>query len=242
MVKREKQVLLIIIFFVVILAVRYSPLGRVFTFDNLVQHRDSLVLFVQDHYAASVVLFILLYILATALSLPGAVILTLAGGFLFNTIAATAYVNIGATTGATLAFLSARYLLGNVLQEKYARQLTAFNEEIRRNGTNYLLTVRFIPVFPFFLVNFLAGLTTVSLRAFLWTTSVGIIPGTLVFAFAGRQLGSLTSLSGILSGNMLLAFSALALFSLIPVILKKWKDAKNRRSAGHEEVSWKRRR
>lgn len=212
-----------------ILALRWSPVGSLLTFENLVQHRDGMLAYVQAHYAMSVFLFIVLYIVVTAFSVPGAVILTLAGGFLFRTVAATVYVDIGATTGAVLAFLSARFLLGQRLQEKYARQLEAFNAEIRSNGKNYLLTVRFIPVFPFFLINFLAGLTSVPLSTFAWTTAVGIIPGTMVFAFAGRQIATLSSLSGILSRNVLLALSALALFSLIPVFIKKWKQADRQR-------------
>ena len=221
-----KKIITAIIFVIAVLALRYSPLGSLLTFENLVQHRDELAAYVRDHYPSSVALFIVIYVVVVAFSVPGAVILTLAGGFLFNTLAATVYVNIGATAGAALAFLSARYLFGQRLQEKYERQLSAFNEEIRKNGPNYLLTVRFIPIFPFFLVNFLAGLTAIPLRTFYWTTSVGIIPGTAVYAFAGRQIGSLTSLSGILSKNILIALSALAVFSLVPVLLKKWRDGK----------------
>lgn len=219
--KRKKQMLLLAAFVGVIAALRYSPLGDFFTFENLVQHRAELVAFVREHYASSVVFFILTYVLVVALSIPGAVILTLGGGFLFGVPACTLYVNAGATAGAVLAFLSARHLLGNSLQEKYASQLKKFNEELARNGISYLLTIRFIPVFPFFLINFLSGLTKVPLRDFAWTTSVGIIPGTVVYAFAGRQLSTLNSAGDILSGRILLAFAALALFSLFPVILKR---------------------
>jgi uncharacterized membrane protein YdjX (TVP38/TMEM64 family) len=171
------------------------------------------------------------YVLATALSLPGAIILTLAGGFLFGVAAGTFYVNIGATMGAILAFLSARYLLGDRLQEKYAKQLETFNREMDRNGTSYLLTLRLIPVFPFFLINFLSGLTKIRLWTFLWTTWLGIIPGTVVFAFAGQQLGSISSPADILSKNVIIAFLVLALFTLVPVILKRSK-AGSKTSAG----------
>ncbi len=226
MTKQKKQILLLVLFIAAIAALRYSPLGTVLTFENLKQHRDVLLAFVQDHYATSTALFIVVYILATAFSVPGAVILTLAGGFLFDTVAATAYVNVGATTGAALAFLSARYLLGKRLQEKYSLQLKRFNEEFEQNGARYLLTLRFIPVFPFFVINFLAGLTNVPLKTFVWTTSLGIIPATAVFAFAGRQLGTIDSPSGIVSKNMLFAFAALALITLFPVLLKRIKAGK----------------
>jgi uncharacterized membrane protein YdjX (TVP38/TMEM64 family) len=221
--KQKKQLLLLVLFIGGIVLVRYSPLGTLFTFENLKQHRDSLVALVQENYSLSVLSFVMLYVVTTALSIPGAVILTLAGGFLFGTAASVLYVNVGATAGAACAFLLARYLLGNRLQEKYHGQLEKFNRELDWNGTSYLLTLRLIPVFPFFLINFLAGLTKIPLKTFLWTTSAGIIPGTAVYAFAGQQLGSINSPADILSRNMIIAFLVLALFSLVPVIVKRFK-------------------
>jgi len=231
MTAQKKQLLLLIAFIAVIAALRYSPLGRALTFESLAQNRDSLVVFVRDHYGLSVASFIAVYVLTTALSIPGAIILTLAGGFLFGVAAGTLYVNIGATAGGAIAFLAARYLLGNRLQEKYALQLAKFNSEIDRNGANYLLTLRLIPVFPFFLINFLSGLTKIRLRTFLWTTSLGIIPGTAVYAFAGQQLGSIRSPADILSKNVIIAFLVLALFTLVPVIVKRSR-AGSKASAG----------
>jgi uncharacterized membrane protein YdjX (TVP38/TMEM64 family) len=223
--KQRQRIILLMLSITAIVLIRYSPLGGLFTFENLKQHRDSLSLFVQGHYWLSVGCFIALYVLFTSLSLPGAVVLTLAGGFLFGTLASTLYVNVGATTGASFAFLSVRYLLGKGLQEKYQSQLRKFNSEIERSGTSYLLTLRFIPVFPFFLINFLSGLTTIPLRTFIWTTSLGITPGTIVFAFAGRQIGSLNSLSEILSKRLIIAFVVLALFALVPAIVNRVKEA-----------------
>ncbi len=218
---QRKRIFLLILFIAVIVMVRYSPLGSIFTFENLKQHREALVAAVRDNYALSVAIYIAVYILTAALSVPGALILTLTGGFLFGTLASTVYVDIGATTGAALAFLSARYLLGNSLQEKYPLQLRKFNEEIKRNGVNYLLTLRLIPVFPFFLINFFSGLTNIPLKTFIWTTSIGIIPATAVFAFAGQRIGSINSLSELLSAKILAAFVVLALFTLVPVIWKR---------------------
>lgn len=212
----------------VIVVVRYSPAGDILTFDNLKQNRDFLVTFVQEHYGLSVVLFIAVYIITTAFSIPGDVILTLAGGFLFGIIVTTIIVNVGAAAGAALAFLSARYLIGDRLQGKYHNQLNKFNEELTLNGPRYLLTLRFIPVFPFFLINFLSGLTKIPLKTFIWTTSVGIIPGTMVYAFAGRQIGTVNSLSEVLSVNVIIAFAILALFAIFPVILNRLKSPKKR--------------
>jgi uncharacterized membrane protein YdjX (TVP38/TMEM64 family) len=226
--KQRKRIILLALFIAVIILLRYTPLGALFTFENLKQHRDSLSLSVQGNYWLSVVGFIAVYVLVTSLSLPGAAVLTLAGGFLFGTLAGTLYVNVGATTGASVAFFSARYFLGKGLQEKYQSQLRKFNTEIERSGTSYLLTLRFIPVFPFFLINFLSGLTTIPLRTFIWTTSLGIIPGTVVYAFAGQQIGSLNSLSEILSKRVIAAFVVLALFALVPAIVNRFKKEKNR--------------
>jgi uncharacterized membrane protein YdjX (TVP38/TMEM64 family) len=121
--------------------------------------------------------------------------------------------------------------VGTGIQEKYQSQLKKFNEELEKNGTSYLLTLRLIPAFPFFLINFLSGLTTIPVKTFIWTTSLGIIPGTAVFAYAGRQLGSINSASEILSLNVLSAFAILALFTLIPVIMKRIKAGRAGRSS-----------
>lgn len=219
----NKKILILVLLIAAIIAIRYSPAGGILTFDNLKQHRESLVDVVQNRYGLSVVVYITAYMLVTAFSIPGGVVLTLAGGFLFGTLATTLYVNIGATIGATLAFLSSRYLLGAGIQEKYQSQLRKFNEELERNGTHYLLTLRLIPVFPFFLINFLSGLTKIPVKAFIWTTSLGIIPGTAVFAFAGKQIGTINAASEILSMNVLAALAILALFAIIPVIIKRIK-------------------
>ena len=228
--KTTKHIILLVLLIMVIVALRNSPAGKILTFENLKQHRESLVTLVQSHYGLSVALFIAVYISATALSIPGAVVLTIAGGFLFGTIVSTIYIDIGATTGATLAFLSARYLLGNRIQERYKGQLNKFNDEFEKNGTHYLLTLRFIPVFPFFLINFLSGLTKIPIRTFIWTTALGIIPGTMIFAFAGRQIGTINSVSEILSMKVLAAFVVLALFTLVPVIIKRIRNRKGQGS------------
>lgn len=225
--KYTRNILLLILFVAAILAVRHSTLGSMLTFDNLKQHREELLVLVRDHYLLSVVLFVVLYVVVTGLSIPGAVVLTLAGGFLYGTGPATLYVNVGATAGAVLAFLVARYLLGRQLQDKYHLQLDRFNREMESSGSRYLLFLRLIPIFPFFLINFLSGLTRVPLRTFAWTTALGIIPGTIVFAYAGRQIGSIDSPAEILSTNVILAFLLLACFALFPALLSRIKTARN---------------
>lgn len=226
--KQRRNILLLVVFIGVIIAVRQSPIGSVLTFDNLKQHREELLVLVRDHYALSVVLFVVLYIVVAGLSIPGAVVLTLGGGFLYGTALATIYVNLGATAGAVLAFLAARYLLGRQLQDKYRQQLDRFNREMEASGSRYLLTLRLIPIFPFFLINFLAGLTRVPLRTFAWTTALGIIPGTAVFAYAGRQIGSINSAADILSTKVIMALTLLACFALFPSLFSRIKAARSR--------------
>jgi len=218
---QRTRIILLLLFLAAVVAARFTPLRSVLTFENLKQHRDSLQLFVQGNYWLSVAAYVSLYAITTSLSLPVALILTLAGGFLFGTTAAVLYIDVGATIGATIAFLSARYLLGERLQERYQDQLQRFNAEFERDHVHYLLTVRLIPIFPFFVINFLAGLTRVPLRMFIWTTAVGIIPATAVFAFAGRQIGSIDALGDIVTMKMLLAFTALGLMTLAPVLYKR---------------------
>lgn len=219
--KQTKRTILFVLLIAVIVGLRFSPVGSALTFENLKQHRDSLLAFVQDRYWLSVICFIATYIVATALSLPAGLVLTLAGGFLFGALVGVFYVVIGASTGATIAFLSARYVLGKRLQEKYRDVLKKFNEEFDRNGVHYLLSLRLIPIFPFFLINFLAGLTRVPLTTFVWTTAMGIIPATAVFSFAGRQLGTLAAASDLLSGKTALALAALGLLALVPAVYKQ---------------------
>jgi uncharacterized membrane protein YdjX (TVP38/TMEM64 family) len=198
--------------------------------DALKDNRDSLLVFTQDHYVPAVVLFILIYVLQTSFSLPGATIMTLAGGFLFGSLWGPLYVNIGATTGATLAFLAARYLFHQWVERKFGDRLGPIQDGFARNAFSYLLTLRLIPFFPFFLVNLLSGLTRVKVSTYVVATAVGIIPGSVVYAFAGRQLGTINALSELVSPRLLLAFSLLGLLMLVPVIYRKFTQPPTRQS------------
>ncbi|WP_369920129.1 FAD-dependent oxidoreductase [Marinomonas polaris] len=165
--------------------------------------------------------FLLLYVVVTALSLPGAAIMTLAAGALFGLAWGTLIVSFASSIGATLAFLVSRYLLQDTVQKRFGDRLKAFNEGIARDGAFYLFTLRLVPIFPFFLINLLMGLTTIRALTFYWVSQVGMFAGTLVYVNAGTQLGQLESLSGILSPSLLLSFVLLGLF---PLIAKKIVD------------------
>lgn len=209
----------------------YFDLGPYLSLDALKANRDTLLAFTEAHYGRAVGLYILVYIAQTAFSLPGGALMTLAGGFLFGPVWATVYVNIGATIGATLAFLAARYLLGDWVERKFGDRLASVQEGFKRNAFSYLLTLRLIPLFPFFLVNLVSGLTRVSLGTYIIATSIGILPGSFVYAFAGRQLGSINALREIASPNVLLAFTLLGVLALVPAIYKKWSATRPRSQA-----------
>lgn len=199
----------------------YFDLGRFLSLAALKENRDNLLTFTEANFVTAVGIFIIAYAVVTGLSLPGAVILTLAGGFLFGAVGATLCVNVGATTGATLAFLTARYLLRDTVEQKFGKWLGPFQEGFAKNAFSYLVTLRLIPLFPFFVVNLVSGLTRVNVGTYVVATAIGIIPGSFVYAYAGRQLGTINSLKEIASPNVIGAFVLLGLLAMVPVIYKR---------------------
>lgn len=160
-------------------------------------------------------IFFAAYVLVTALSLPGAVIMTLAAGALFGLLGGAVIVSFASAMGGTLAFLASRYLLRDAIQQRFGDRLKALNDGMARDGALYLFTLRLVPVFPFFLVNLLMGLTPIRTRTYYWVSQLGMLAGTLVYVNAGTQLAKLTSLSGILSPGLLLSFALLGIFPLL---------------------------
>jgi uncharacterized membrane protein YdjX (TVP38/TMEM64 family) len=215
------KIAIIIVFACAIALFLYFDLGRFLSLEALKANRDQLLAFTEANYTAAVVLFIVLYVAVTGLSLPGAVILTLAGGFVFGTLPATCFVNVGATTGATLAFLAARYVLRDWVEHKFGRWLEPLQQGFAKNAFNYLMTLRLIPLFPFFVVNLVSGLTRMNVGTYVAATALGIIPGSFVYAYAGRQLGTINSLKEIASPPVLGAFFLLGALALTPILYKK---------------------
>ena len=201
-----------------VLVIAFFYLRDSFTFNALQENKDVIGRYVQSHYPFAVILFILTYAVITALALPGALILTLAGGFLFDVLAGTLYVNIGATIGATLAFMGSRYLFRDAIEKRFGERLTSFQQGLTKHAFHYLLTLRLIPLFPFFLINLLSGLTPIRLSTYIGATALGIIPGTFVYCIAGQQLGRINSIEEIASPGVLGALTLLGLFALIPVV------------------------
>jgi len=202
----------------------WLDLGKFLTLEALKANRQVLLEYYAAHTLATVSGFMAIYIIQTALSLPGAAILSLAAGAIFGSIMGTVYANIAATIGATMAFLVTRYLLRDTIQNRFGPQLDGMNRELEARGFNYLLFLRLVPVFPFFLINLAAGLTRLPLRSFFLATMIGIIPGGFVYVNAGASLASITSLSGIASPRVLGSFALLGLFALVPVLYNKVKD------------------
>jgi uncharacterized membrane protein YdjX (TVP38/TMEM64 family) len=186
-------------------------------------NRQSLLENYAAHKVAMVSGFMAIYILQTALSLPGAAILSLAAGAIFGAVMGTVYANIAATIGATLAFLVTRYLLRDAVLAKFGYKLEGTNKELEERGLNYLLFLRLVPIFPFFLINLAAGLTRLPLRTFVLGTMIGIIPGGFVYCNAGASLATITSLKGIASPRVLVSFALLGLFALLPALYARLK-------------------
>jgi len=171
-----------------------------------------------ENRAAVIAGFMLMYIVVTSLSLPGGAVMGLAAGALFGLLTGAIAVSFASTVGATIACFVSRFMLRDWIQTKFGHKLKTVNEGIQREGAFYLFTLRLIPVFPFWLINLIMGLTKMPLRRYYWVSQVGMLPGTIVFVNAGKELGKIESLSGIFSPGLILSFALLGLF---PIATKK---------------------
>jgi len=143
---------------------------------------------------------------------------------MFGVSLGTVLVSVASTTGATLAFLASRYLMGRSIQTRFAVKLTTINEGVQKEGAFYLFSLRLIPVFPFFMVNLVMGLTPIPVRTFFWVSQLGMLPGTIVYVNAGTQLSQLQSLKGVLSPTLLLSFAAIGLLPVLSKKLLQWSQ------------------
>ncbi len=214
---------------IVALVVLFKAFGleQYFSLSYLKASRDSFARIYAEHRVAVIAVYMLIYIAATALSLPGATVLTLAGGALFGLAAGIVIISFASTIGATLACLVARFVLRDWVQNRFGDKLAAINRGIEREGAFYLFTLRLIPAFPFFVINLAMGLTRMPLRTFYWVSQLGMLPGTVVYVNAGKELGRIDALSGILSPSLLASFAVLGLF---PLSVKKFMGWYRRRT------------
>lgn len=210
----KKITLLLIILCVITLFIGFD-LHQYLTLDYLKSQHLAFNLYYATHPWATILSYTAIYILVTALSLPGATIMTLAGGAVFGLGSGTLIVSFASSIGATLAFLASRYMLQNWIQKKYNKRLNTINQGIEKEGALYLFTLRLIPIFPFFLINLLMGITTIRTWQFYLVSQIGMLPATLIYVNAGDQLSSITSLTDIISPQILLSFALLGIFPLL---------------------------
>lgn len=194
------------------------------TLARLQEHRLYLQNLVEQHYLFSVAVYLLIFMTASALSVPITIVLTIAAGYFFGIVLGVFYANVGATVGAAISFLSFRYLFGQFVQKRYHDQLKWFNNVLERHGHNYLLTLQLLPVTPTAFINIGAGLTRIRFWTFVWTTSVGIAPGSLIYVIAGRQFAQIQSVQDLLSMPMILMLVLLALGALVPVLIQRYRS------------------
>lgn len=199
----------------VLLIYFWFDLGEYLTLEELKLHRNLLQKYYLENPALTVGFFVAIYVASTAISIPGATILTLACGAIFGLKMGIVLVSFSSTIGATLAFLASRFLLRDLVQERFKESLRRVNLGIEREGAFYLFTLRLLPIFPFFLVNLLMGLTPLRTTTYFFVSQLGMLPGTAAYVNAGTELAKLDSLKGILSTNLLLSFAAIGLLPLL---------------------------
>lgn len=230
--KLIKKLVIVGVILVLIILFKIFGLGQYLTLDYL---KEQQVAFTSLYTAQPVMVigvYMLIYIAVTALSLPGAAVMTVAGGAMFGLVTGTIVVSFASTIGATLACLVARYLLRDGVQKKFGDKLVKINEGMEKEGGFYLFSLRLVPIFPFFIINLVMGLTSISLRTFFWVSQLGMLPGTIVYVNAGKELAKIDSLSGILSPGLLLSF---ILLGLLPIITKKLLGLLRRRKFSDKE-------
>ncbi|MGI9915425.1 dihydrolipoamide dehydrogenase [Vibrio owensii] len=203
---------LILLATIVFLGVNF---GQYLTLENAKAQQQALNSFIDQNFVFAAATYFFAYIAITAFSIPGAAVVTLLGAALFGFWTSLLLVSFASTIGATIAFLSSRYLLREWVQSKFGNKLNAINQGVEKDGAFYLFSLRLIPVFPFFLINLLMGLTPMSVARFYLTSQIGMLPGTAVYLNAGTQLATIDSLSGIVSPTVLASFALLGLFPII---------------------------
>ncbi len=229
-----KKIILLVAIAALVAAFFILDLGQHLNLENLKAQQAQLDAFYQENTVLTISIYMVAYILMAALSLPGAVWLTLAGGAVFGTIAGTIIVSFASSIGATLAFLFARFLLGSWVQEKFSDKLEAINNGIEKDGAFYLFTLRLVPVFPFFVINLVMGITKLKPFTFYWVSQLGMLAGTAVYVNAGTELAKLENLGGILSPSLIISFALLGIF---PIAAKKLVELLKKQKQTTESVA-----
>jgi len=227
--KIVKKIAIIFIIVLFIIAFQLFGLGQYLTLSYIKESQAKFEVLYAEHPAMVIASYMVLYILATSFSLPGAAVLTLAGGALFGLLTGTVIVSFASTIGATIACFLSRFLLRDWIQGKFADRIRKVNEGIAKEGPFYLFTLRLIPVFPFWMINILMGLTKMPLLKFYWVSQLGMLPGTLVYVNAGKELAQIDSPGGILSPGLIFSFALIGIFPISVKKLISWYRAKKER-------------
>lgn len=209
------KIIIVIVIIAVIAAFKIFNLGEYFTLSYIKESQEKFQALYSENRFMVIAGFMLIYIAVTALSLPGAAIMTIAAGALFGLIKGTIVVSFSSSIGATLACFVSRFILRDWVQGKLGDKLKTVNEGVEKEGAFYLFSLRLIPVFPFWLINLGMGLTKMPLKTFYWVSQIGMLAGTIVYVNAGKELAKIDSLSGILSPGLIASFVLLGLFPLI---------------------------
>ena len=207
-----KKAILVLVLLGAIVAYFLFDLGQILSLENFKASQADIVAAQDTNPVLYIAGFFILYVAVTGLSIPGAAIMTLIAGALFGVVVGTIIVSFASTLGASLAFLSARFVLREWVQGKFGQRLRAIDEGLEKDGAFYLFTLRLIPVFPFFVINLLMGLTRIKTGTFFWVSQLGMLPATIVFVNAGTQISRIESTAGLLSPMLIASFVALALF------------------------------
>ena len=233
--KTKQRVFIALGIALLIIVFRIFDLDRYLSLSYLKSSKESFTAMYSRHQVTVIGVYMLMYILVAALSLPGAAVLTLAGGALFGLVVGTTIISFASTIGATLACFFSRFLLRDWVQNKFGDKLGAINRGIEKEGAFYLFTMRLIPAFPFFIINLVMGLTKMPLFKFYWVSQVGMLAGTIVYVNAGKELGKIDSLSGILSPGLIISFAMLGVFPIAVKKLMEWY--RGRRGIGQDATT-----
>jgi len=216
-----KRLAIVLLFIGLVLALYFSGITSHFSLENIKQYAIVFRAFVQQHYWLSVLAYCALFIMATLFFIPVTLVLTVLAGYLFGVFFGLLYALISATVGSIIIFFLVRYFFAELVQRRLARYVALFSAELEKRGYSYFLMLQLLPVTPTPLINITAGLLPLSAWTFAWTAFVGMLPGSLVYVIAGKQLAQLTSLNGITSWPMIILLCLLALLALlIPYALR----------------------
>jgi uncharacterized membrane protein YdjX (TVP38/TMEM64 family) len=233
-INRKKKIVILVVVVSLIAAFKVFNLGQYLTLSFLKESLDKFNDLYEKHTVMVIAGYFVVYVLTTSLSLPGASPLSIVGGAVFGLWTATLVVSFASTIGATLACFVSRFLLRDWVQSKFSDKIVKVNEGIEKEEAFYLFTLRLIPLFPFWMINLVMGLTKMPLLKFYWVSQIGMLPGTMVYVNAGKELAKIESVKGIFSPSLIISF---ALIGIFPIAVKKLVSFYRKRKEKHPPFS-----